>query len=163
MRVRWIVIGACLTFSAGPALAQEAPGTQQQGSVPPALLADGFRQVNEWVAKAAALVPADKYAYRPAESVRTFGQLVAHIADSYKYYCAAAKQRGVQWTDAIEKGTTDKAAVVKQLEDAAAACATAYASGGNAKPMMENIAHTNLHYGNIITYMRMMGLVPPSS
>lgn len=30
-------------------------------------------------------------------------------------------------------------------------------------PLIENIGHSNLHYGNAITYMRMMGLVPPSS
>ena len=37
------------------------------------------------------LVPADKYNYRPAPSVRTFGQLIGHIADSYNYNCAIAR------------------------------------------------------------------------
>jgi hypothetical protein len=41
-----------------------------------------FVEVSGFVSKAAALVPADKYSYRPAPSVRTFGQLLGHIADS---------------------------------------------------------------------------------
>ena len=30
-------------------------------------------------------------------------------------------------------------------------------------PLTENFGHTNLHYGNMITYIRMLGLKPPSS
>ena len=38
-----------------------------------------------------------------------------------------------------------------------------YVATGLAGPLMANITHANLHYGNVITYMRMLGLVPPSS
>jgi uncharacterized damage-inducible protein DinB len=123
----------------------------------------GFTEVSDWVNKAADLVPADKYSYRPAQTVRTYGQLVAHIADSYNYFCARATGRSVQWSDAIEKGSTDKATVVAKLKQSLEICNSAHTSNGTAPPLVANIAHTNLHYGNIITYMRMMGLVPPSS
>src|ERR687887_591667 len=122
----------------------------------------GFTEVSGWVRQAADLVPADKYTYRPVDSVRTYGQLIAHIADGYNYFCARAAGRTVQWSDAIEKGNTDKATVTGKLQQALDACNQAYASG--AVPMlMANVAHTNLHYGNIVTYVRMLGLVPPSS
>jgi hypothetical protein len=51
-------------------------------------LRNGCGEVSGWVTKAADLAPADKYSYRPAPTVRTFGQQLAHIADSYNYYCA---------------------------------------------------------------------------
>jgi len=122
-----------------------------------------FAEVSEYVTKAAALVPADKYTYRPADSVRTFGQMIGHIADGYTYYCAAAAGRKVQWTDAIEKGRTEKAAIVEKLGQATEACKAAHGGPADAGALVGNIAHTNLHYGNLVTYIRMLGLVPPSS
>jgi len=128
-----------------------------------AALRKSFSQVSNWVTKAADLVPADKYNYRPAPSVRTFGQLIGHIADSYNYNCALAAGRKVQWSDVIEKGSTDKATLVEKLKQATATCNAAYGSSDQAGALIENIGHTNSHYGNIITYMRLLGLVPPSS
>jgi DinB family protein len=126
-------------------------------------LRKSFTEVSAWVTKAADLVPAEKYTYRPAPSVRTFGQLIGHIADSYNYYCATAAGRKVQWSDGIEKGTGDKASLVQKLKQSTDACNAAYGGAGEAGPLVGNVGHTNLHYGNIITYMRMLGLVPPSS
>ena len=127
-------------------------------------LRGGFDEVHSAISKSAELVPADKYTYRPVSTVRTFGELVAHVADSYAWYCARASGRNVQWSDAIEKGKTDKATLAQKLKESQAVCTAAYGSGSsNLGQLMANIAHTNLHYGNIITYLRMMGLVPPTS
>lgn len=130
---------------------------------PTAMVARGFAEVSGWVLRAAELVPADKYGYRPVGSVRTFGQLVAHIADSHNYYCARAAGNRVEWSDAIEKGTTSKAELVQKLRHSIDGCAAGYAGAGQIGPLTENFGHTNLHYGNLITYIRMLGLVPPSS
>ena len=127
-------------------------------------LRGGFEEVHTAVSKSADLVPADKYTYRPVATVRTFGELVAHIADSYAWYCTRASGRNVEWSDAIEKGKTDKTTVTQKLKESLATCSAAYGnSSSNLGQLMANIAHTNLHYGNIITYLRMMGLVPPTS
>lgn len=147
--------------------ATEGPTASAQSNGPAKLdtataLRKGFGQVSGWVLKAADLTPADKYSYKPTESVRTFGQVIAHIADSYNYYCAAATGAKTQWSDAVEKGPLDKATLVQKLKQATSACEAVYGSG-QAPPLIENIGHTNLHYGNIITYMRMMGMTPPSS
>jgi hypothetical protein len=69
----------------------------------------------------------------------------------------------VEWSDAIEKGRTDKATLVQTLRQATEACNAAYAGGGQVRALIDNIGHTNLHYGNLITYLRMLGLTPPSS
>jgi uncharacterized damage-inducible protein DinB len=124
----------------------------------------GFDEVSTWVTKSADMVPADKYSYQPAKTVRTFGQVVAHIADSYGFYCSRAAGKNVQWSDAIANGPTDKATLVPKLKQATDACKAVYGGAAtNAGQLMQNIAHTNLHYGNVVTYMRMLGLVPPSS
>lgn len=123
----------------------------------------GFTEVSGWITRAAELVPADKYSYRPAASVRTYGEMVAHIIDGSRYYCGRGAGRSVQWTDAAEKGPLSKAALTQALRQAFAECASIYSSEGQIAPLMENIAHSSLHYGNLVTYIRMLGLVPPSS
>lgn len=123
----------------------------------------GFNEVSAWITKAADLVPADKYGYRPVQTVRTFGQQIAHVVDSYNYFCTRAKGQTVEWSDATEKGSLDKATLVQKLKQATDACNVVYGSDAKAPMLMANIAHTNLHYGNVITYLRMMGMTPPSS
>lgn len=124
----------------------------------------GFNEVNDWVLKAAESVPADKYNYKPVDTVRTFGQLVAHIADSYNYFCARAAGNKVEWSEAVEKGNLDKDALLSKFKESAGRCTAAYgANNSQLGPLMGNVSHTSLHYGNIITYMRLMGLKPPSS
>ena len=125
-----------------------------------------FEQVSSWVAAAAELVPAERYDYRPVASVRTVGQQIGHIADSYIYYCGVAAGGNPQWTDAIEKGSTDKATMLAALRRAGEICRTAHAQMPDGKAgaaLVDNLGHTNLHYGNLVTYLRMLGLEPPSS
>jgi len=124
----------------------------------------GFVEVNDWVVKSAEMVPADKYNYKPTDGVRTFGQLIAHITDSYNYFCARGVGNKVEWSDPVEKGSTDKDTLVPKLKEAVGRCTAAYdAKNSQFGPLFGNVGHTSLHYGNIITYMRMMGLKPPSS
>jgi uncharacterized damage-inducible protein DinB len=123
----------------------------------------GFEVLRGWVLKAAQAVPADKYAYQPIRTVRTFGQMIAHIIDGSNYYCGGAASGQAQWSDANEKGAVDKATILPKLEQALAACSSQYSGNGQPAGLVANLAHTSLHYGNIVTYMRMLGLTPPSS
>lgn len=161
MKFRILFVLCCLLFSAASGFAQSAPEKAPDFSTE---LRNGFNEVNGWVTKAAEMVPADKYNYKPVDTVRTFGQLIGHITDSYNYFCANAAGNKVEWSEAVEKGTTDKDTLLPKLKEAVGRCNTAY-SAGNAqlRPLFINVGHTSLHYGNIITYMRMMGLKPPSS
>jgi uncharacterized damage-inducible protein DinB len=139
-----------------------AAGAQARPDSTRMLLPGGFAEVAGFITKAAELVPAERWTYRPVATVRTFGELVAHVADGYNWYCGNATGRNVEWSDAVEKGRTDKATVLAKLKTATDAC-TAVSATGRAMPLMQNIAHSNLHYGNMVTYLRMMGLTPPSS
>ena len=148
---------ASLVLSGTLAAQQPAPsdpGTQLRGV---------FEEVTELVVKSAELVPADKYGFQPNATVRTFGQLVAHVADGNNYYCARAGGQKVEWSDAVEKTTTDKAAIMQKLKASIALCAAQHATSSTAPQLLSNYGHLNLHYGNMVTYLRLMGMVPPSS
>jgi uncharacterized damage-inducible protein DinB len=154
--MRYLLIAGAVAGLALPVHAQNKPDDVA------GLLKGGFAEVSDWITKSAALVPAERYTYKPVATVRTFGALVAHVADGYNWYCANAAGQKTEWSDAVEKGPTDKATVTAKLRLATDKCIAASAKG---QPMqlMQNIGHANLHYGNIITYLRMMGLTPPSS
>ena len=157
MRQRVILMAAILFVSATTARAQQ-PDPKEIGP----LLGKGFEELNGWITKAADMVPADKYSYKPVPTVRTFGELVGHIVDGYNYFCARAAGKTVQWSDAAANGITEKATLGPKLKEAADACTNVHATG-HIGLLIRNYGHTNLHYGNIVTYMRMLGLVPPSS
>jgi len=128
---------------------------------------------------AAEQMPESLYAYRPVATVRTFGELIAHVAGSQHMFCAAATGEKASAEDDIEKTVTGKAALVAALKASTAYCQKAYAmsdaaamkqpvemfgmKGTGLWAVLENTAHDNEHYGNIVTYMRMNKMVPPSS
>ncbi|MCA1575789.1 MAG: DinB family protein [Acidobacteria bacterium] len=161
MKLRLLMLLACLLLSSTPSSAQSPPEKAPDMSTE---LRNAFNEVNGWVTKAAETVPADKYNYRPVDTVRTFGQLIGHITDSYNYFCAQGVGNKIEWSEAIEKGGTDKDTLLPKLKEAISKCNAAYSSNNaQLRPLFTNVGHTSLHYGNIITYMRMMGLKPPSS
>lgn len=161
MKLRILAIFCCLLLPAASTLAQSTPEKTPDVS---AELRNAFNDVNGWVMKSAEMVPADKYNYRPVDTVRTFGQLIAHITDSYNYFCAQGVGNKVEWSEAVEKGGGDKDTLLPKLKEAVGRCEAAYSSGkAQIKPLFINVSHTSLHYGNLITYMRMLGLKPPSS
>ena len=157
MKVRSTVLFLGVLVTISPALAQ-TPG----GDVADAVRS-GFSDVSGHIAKAAEMVPPDKYTYQPTRDVRTYGQLLAHIIDGYNYFCSVASGKKIEWSDATEKGTTDKATLTAKLSQATSACAAIYAGKNQLQELVRNNEHTNLHYGNMVTYLRMLGLKPPSS
>lgn len=118
------------------------------------------------------------YAFRPVAGVRSFGELVGHVAGSQFLICAAALGEPQPAEDAVEKSATTKVALVKALKESTEYCKRAYAmaasTAGTAVDLFGskntrvgalalNAVHDGEHYGNIITYMRLKGMVPPSS
>ncbi len=161
MKLRLLMVLCFALFSTASSFAQTTPEKAPDMSTE---LRNAFNEVNGWVTKAAEAVPADKYNYRPVDTVRTFGQLIAHLTDSYNYFCAQGGGNKVEWSEAIEKGATDKDTLLPKFKEAVGKCNAVYGSNNaQLRPLFTNVGHTSLHYGNIITYMRMMGLKPPSS
>lgn len=135
---------------------------------------DGIRKI---VLRAAESMPEESYTFRPVETVRSFGQIVGHVADSQYGFCSTAL--GVaNPLPRIEKTKTSKAELVAALREAFAWCDKAYAEATDASPrrvkfrgkempvtglLNINNIHTIEHYGNLTTYLRMKGIVPPTS
>jgi uncharacterized damage-inducible protein DinB len=157
-----LMLAALVAVTVIPAQAQQAPKSSAAGDAA-MLLTGGLNEVANYVLKSAEMVPAEKYSYKPTPAVRSFGQLIAHVADGQNWYCSAVAGKNAQWSDAVEKGPLDKATLIAKLKQSTDGCRAAYKATGLMKPMMENVGHDNLHYGNIITYLRMLGLTPPSS
>ena len=128
--------------------------------------------------KTADKVSEDLYSFKPTPEVRSLGQLIGHVADAQFGICAtAAGEKPMQ--SGIEKSATTKAALSKALNDSIAYCDKVIASMDDTKglevtkffggPMTRlgvlsfNTAHSYEHYGNLVTYMRLKGIVPPSS
>ncbi len=137
-----------------------------------------FASVKANVLKAADAVPESDYSYKPTEKVRTFGELVAHIADGQYEFCSVASGDKSEHAS-VEKTKKTKGEIIDALKTAFSYCDKAYDGMTDAHAAEEvsffnrklakisvlslNTAHTDEHYGNIVTYMRMKGLVPPSS
>ena len=160
---------AMLVLGASPLLAQ--------GSAVATAL-DMWQDVANYLVQAAEDMPAEKYSYKPVATVRSFGELIAHVAGAQSMFCALALGQSPPAEDAVEKAYTTKAELVKALRQSNEDCRRAYAQSDadagatmivfdqprtRLAVLMMNATHDNEHYGNIVTYMRMNGQVPPSS
>jgi len=136
-----------------------------------------YTMIKSNIVKAAQKMPEENYSFKPTPEVRSFAQLIGHVADAQYLFCSAVK--GEKKSPDNEKTKTSKADLVAALNEAFAYCDGAYnsmtdaAASGKIKFFGEdwtklgvlsfNTAHDNEHYGNIVTYMRLKSLVPPSS
>ena len=127
----------------------------------------------------AELLSEDMYAYRPTVEVRTAGGLLAHIANAQYAFCSSAAGEASPNAANLEETLTTKAEIVPALQAAFAYCEGVYdamtdAQGAESRIFFGqqmaasgilafNSAHNYEHYGNLVTYMRMNGIVPPSS
>ena len=164
--------------------AAQAPAAQATPPVGPTeplsrVLFGGYNSQKMNLTQSADKVSEADYAFQPTKDVRTFGQILAHVANTQFNYCAAAKGEPNPNKDDFEKTATTKAAIVKALADSFAYCDGIYLTLADAKALelikigqndvpraarlISNIAHDNEHYGNLVTYMRIKGYVPPST
>ena len=136
-----------------------------------------YTTVKGYILKSADKMPESNYAFKPSPEVRNYGAVLGHLADDQYFFCSAAK--GEKKDTQIEKEVTTKADLVEALKAAFAYCDPVYdgltdAAGptmmkfGRGERSLSgilnfNVAHDFEHYGNLITYLRIKGLVPPSS
>ena len=133
------------------------------------------------LADAAESMPADEYAFKPTPEVRSFGEVIGHVINANFFFCSQVKGEKSPGGQNYEK-VTDKAALVKALDDALAYCDAVYSDTTDANfqtlvkvpppstnqtprgiMLMFNTTHNNEHYGNIVVYLRLKGHVPPST
>jgi uncharacterized damage-inducible protein DinB len=137
-----------------------------------------WEMVTNYITQAAQDMPEDKYAYRPTPEVRSFGELIGHVAGAQNLICAVALGEQPRAEDEVEKTVKDKAGLIQALRQSTEYCGRAYqqADAPTRAPaklfgmdvtrfhaLVLNATHNGEHYGNIVTYLRINGMVPPSS
>jgi uncharacterized damage-inducible protein DinB len=162
---------AVVMFTAGLAAAQDDPMVA-------ALKAQQAMFAGNLVKSAAKVSEAD-YAFKPTPEVRSFGELVGHVANANYMICSMALGEKSPATADFEKTVKAKAELEKALAGAIAYCDGAISKLTTASAKEEvkfftgqtprlgvfsfNNAHNMEHYGNMVTYMRLKNIVPPSS
>ena len=137
-----------------------------------------YRQLKDWLQKSAEKMPEQDYDFKPNETARQYGEIVGHLADIQYRFCSIVRGDN-NGGPSIEKTKTTKADLIIALKEAFAYCDPAYdgMTDASANDMVKlaqnqtpkisvlsmNIAHLSLHYGSLVSYMRMKNIVPPST
>jgi len=169
----------CASAFLGAPVSAQTPATANPISAGIRTAWDGTKRN---LTRSAELMPEKDYSFRPVDTVRTFGQILAHVAGANYVFCAAAKGEASPHAEAaFEKTATTRAQIIKVLGESIGYCDAAYAAlddkraaetiempfgmgkGARALPLMVNSGHVQEHYGNLVTYFRIKGIVPPSS
>ncbi len=169
-------------FATVAALGSAALFAQSATPVKPDVLVSGSKAFYTYakteVLKAAEKMPAESYSFRPTDDVRTFAEVLGHIADAQYSICGGAiGQKAAE--SSVEKTKKTKPEVMDALKAAFAACDKVWAGMDTVKALETvnmfngpktrisvldfNTGHTYEHYGNLATYLRIKRIVPPSS
>lgn len=170
------VLAAAVTVAVS---AQSRAGTGQPVSD---AIRSSWDSAKKNIRDSAELVPESLYSFSPVPKVvRTFGEIVAHTAGANYEFCSAARGEKSPHAEAAFESLATKAAIIKAYDDSVAYCDAAFkvltdrtagetiempfGMGKSARTgaLIGNIGHLNEHYGNLVTYMRMKGIVPPTS
>ena len=165
-------IAAVLAFAVAGMIAAQA-------QAPPSVAASAkgaYNRIKTNFIKAAEKMPEENYSFKPVDAVETFGQRVAHIADPQIASCSALTGERKTGT---AKSKTSKADLVAAIKESFDACDKAFdaltdanalepvAAGRGQQPRIAVlyglIVHSNEVYGAMGVYMRLKGIVPPSS
>jgi uncharacterized damage-inducible protein DinB len=136
-----------------------------------------YETVKGYLVASAEQMPEESYGYQPTAEVRTFGQIVGHMANALYMFCGSATGGNARPPEDFE-ARTSKAGLVEAIRMGFDHCDGAYAmddptameeieffgqTGTRLWVLTFNVAHAWEHYGNLVTYMRENGMVPPSS
>jgi hypothetical protein len=188
-----IALAALAAVTLSASLAAQSPATPPpaQGQPPAPLpgivteVKNAYTSIQNNIVKAAEQFPADKLTWQPTPAVRSWARLIGHITDDNNFACwlLAGDEKAPARVDPQDNQDSpanklSKEDLVKGLKESVERCNKAFAAvnesnmgerngptGRRSKlfTLIYNTSHTNEHYGNIATYMRLNNLVPPSS
>ena len=135
------------------------------------LLAGRWEQASRKVTELADEFPANQFESRPLAGIRTFGEVLRHIAFWNQY--VADSLRGKETNDTTNElplaGYSTKSSILEELRRGLADVAAALREHEAALDLkaaelvMTFIEHTSEHYGQLVVYGRLKGIVPPAS
>src|SRR5580658_1838147 len=125
------------------------------------------------IMKAADTMPESKYNYRPTKDVRSFAEIVTHIADISYFLCSNAKGEANPATPTAKSSKTEIIAYLKGSFDYCDGVYPKFTDAHLNDPadffgfktnkmfiLTQAGNHDALHYGNLVTYLRLNGLEP---
>jgi uncharacterized damage-inducible protein DinB len=181
--LRGLILLICLTAATSAAAQTSDAGFGDAASPSMAVVVKNMHAtIRRNLAEAAESMPAADYVFKPTPEVRTFGEVIAHVAFANFLFCSQAKAEQPPSRESYAKAT-DKAVLAKALRDSLAYCDDVYAAttdanfneqvkipgpkgagqAGRGAVLVFNTTHNNEHYGNLVVYMRLKGHVPPST
>ena len=113
--------------------------------------------------------PEEKYGYKPTPEVRSFGEVIVHIFSGNVYAAKAGRGEKANWDELDAKNYKTKAATVEALAKSINDATATLKAVPNARftttlsPWLSVIEHSAEHYGQLVVYYRLNGLVPPAS
>jgi uncharacterized damage-inducible protein DinB len=135
-----------------------------------------YETIKNNIMKSAEKMPDEAYKFQPTKEERTWAELMGHIADAQMFICTSAAGEGKRGGAAKMTAKTD---LVKALQDSFQACDSVWGGTNDsnaASPMkmrnrdmtrlgilIYNTTHDNESYGTMAVYLRLKGIVPPSS
>jgi uncharacterized damage-inducible protein DinB len=174
----------CLVLVGSGARAQTTDGRFAEALSPSmaAVVKAMHATIRRNIAEAADAMPAGDYAFKATPQVRSFAELVGHVVNANFLFCSQARGEAMPSTTNHER-INDKAALTKALTESLAYCDAAYTATTDANfgqlvrlpgpsgdsqasrgsVLVFNTTHNNEHYGNLVVYLRLKGLVPPST
>ncbi len=173
-----VIAFALIAGLVSPLAPQALVADPAQGQAPSTAEAirQSYNAVKNNILKAADKMPDDGYSFKPTPEQRSFGAWVAHVADAQTAGCS--RVLGTPKTPSAGSKTT-KADLVAALKDSFDTCDAAYAALTDANgndtvqtfrgpstrlaSLAGNVAHDNECYGSMAVYLRLKGIVPPSS
>ncbi len=164
-RIQKLFCIAGLLAAATTSIAQQ----QRQLPSPSQGIARQFGYVNQKALDMAKDFPEDKYNYRPAEGVRSFGEVIVHIASGNIFAAKTGRGEKVNWDELDAKDYKTKADIVAVLEKSVADSTASLKAtppeyfNKTLAPWLSVIEHAAEHYGQLVVYYRANGLVPPDS
>jgi uncharacterized damage-inducible protein DinB len=151
----------------------------QTPSGPAAEAQRSYAGVKANILKAADKMPAEDFQFKPTADIRTFARVVNHVTEAQLHYCGAAIHTAPDALAKVPADTADKAAIVEALQASFVECDKAFASATDASlsEMLDagktkrsrvgllwgTVSHDNEQYATLALYLRLKGLVPPSS
>lgn len=128
-----------------------------------------FQAVNNKILAMAKDFPEDKYDFRLRPEMRSFGEVLVHIASGNVYATKAGRGEKVNWDELDPKDYKTKAQIVAMFEKTMADANTVLkgesddAFAKSVEPWLDVLEHSGEHYGLLVAYYRANGLVPPAS
>src|SRR5580704_330817 len=140
----------------------------KQPTTPAESIAAYFKGGNDQLLVMAKDFPEDKYQFKLKPEMRSFGDVIVHVASGNVYAAKAGRGEKVNWDELDPKNYKSKAEIValleKSIQDANVALkASPDGPKTNLEPWMGVMEHSAEHYGLLVAYYRANGLVPPAS